>query len=79
MIELLWVPYLNYVKISKACIEIYDKLVIELLWLPYLHYVKISRAYIAILQIDILLGDEMLWLLNTWNVCIMLRYQELTS
>ena len=47
--------------------------------MPYLYYVKISRAYIIILQIDILSYDEMLWLLNTWNICITLRYQELTS
>ena len=54
--------------------EIYELM----LWLPNLHYamfascVKISRTCIVILRIDILPYDEMLQLMNTWNVILYL-------
>ena len=54
--------------------EIYELM----LWLPNLHYamfascVKISRTCIVILRVNILPCDEMLQLINTWNVCVMI-------
>ena len=63
--ELTWLPYLQ-------CL--YELM----LWLPNLHcamfapYVKISRTCIVILRIDILPYDEMLQLMNTWNVILYL-------
>ena len=68
--ELIWLPYLQCLHHQ----EIYELM----LWLPNLHYamfascVKISRTCIVILRVDILPCDEMLQLINTWNVCVMI-------